>query len=175
MGEPLSAAAVVVGIVVPAMHGTRLLLNDIEKIREAPATVADLKKDLEGLFLATERLKVVEASELDSLGIAKQSLSGAITTCDEACEIFRKDLQRWTKHSKDGNLSRWDRINVAFFQDENIKSLSSRLQTCKTTLILAVSTATLFVYLIENSIPLDDDPIALSSPSPSPKPGKIYI
>lgn len=144
MGEPLSTAAGVVGIVVPAMHGTRLLLNDIEKIRGAPATVAELKKELEGVVLATERLKVVEPSELESLGVATQSLS-AIKTCDEACETFRKDLQRWTKHSEDGKLSWRDRINVGFFQDENIKSLSTRLQTCKTTLILAVSTATLFV------------------------------
>lgn len=144
MGEPLGTAAGVVGIVVPAMHGTRRLLDDIEKIRGAPATVEGLKKELQDVFLATERLKVVKPSELESLGVAKQSLS-AIKTCDEACETFRKDLQRWTKHSEDGKMSWRDRINVGFFQDENIKSLSTRLQTCKTTLIVAVSTATLFV------------------------------
>lgn len=144
MGDPLGTAAGVVGIVVPAMHATRLLLDDIEKIRVAPATVEGLKKELQGVILATESLQVVKPSELESLGVAKQSLS-AIKTCDEACEAFSKDLRRWTKHSEDGKMSWRDRINVGFFQDENIKSLSTRLQTCKTTLILAVSTATLFV------------------------------
>lgn len=145
MGEPLSAAAGVVGIVVPAMHGARLLLNDVEKIREAPKTVAVLKEELEGLVLATEGLKAVEPSELKSLGVAEQSLS-AIKTCDEACETFREKLQRWTKHSEDGKMSRRDRLKVGFFKDKNIQSLSTQLQTCKTTLISAVTNATLFVY-----------------------------
>lgn len=144
MGEPLSSAAGVVGIVFPAMHGTRQLLNDIEKIRGAPATVAGLKKELEGVFLATERLNKVDPSELIALGVTNQSLS-AIKTCDEACDTFRKNLQRWTRHSEDGKMSWRDRINVGFFQDENIKALSERLQSCKSTLILAVSTANLFV------------------------------
>lgn len=161
-GEPLSATASVVGIVVPAMHGTRLLLNDIKKIRGAPETVADLTKELEGVLLATEGLKAVELSELESLGVVKQSLS-AIKTADEACEAFRKDLQRWTKHSEDGKMSWRDRINVGFFQDENIKALSTRLQTCKTTLISAVGTATLFVY---REFPLADD---LITPTPPKK------
>lgn len=142
--DPLSATASVVGIVVPAMHGVRLLLNDIKKIRGAPETVAGLTKELEEVLSATKGLEVVEPSELESLGVANQSLS-AIKTSDEACETFRKDLQRWTKHSEDGKLSLRDRINVGFFQDENIKALSARLQTCKTTLLLAVGTATLFV------------------------------
>lgn len=145
MAEALGAAAGIVGVVVPAMHYTRLLLNDIEKIREASDTVAGLQKELEGVLGTTEKLKAVDPSELETLGVAQQSLS-AIKTCDEACEDFRKDLQRWTKHSKDGKISLRDRINVGFFQDENIKSLSRRLQTCKTTLILSVNTATLFVY-----------------------------
>lgn len=144
MGEPLSTAAGVVGIVVPVMHGARLLLDDINKIREVPTTLAELKKDLEGVDLATGALKVVELSELRSLGVAEELLS-AIKTCDEACENFRKDLQSWTKHSKEGKLSRLDRITLGFFKDENIKSLSTRLQNSKTTLTLAVSNATLFV------------------------------
>lgn len=145
MPDPLSATASVVGIVVPAMHGTRLLLEDIKKIRKGQETVAGLTKELKDVLSAIEGLKAVELSELESLGVAKQSLS-AIKTADEACETFRKDLQRWTKHSEDGKLSWWDRINVGFFQDENIKSLSTRLQTSKTTLISVVTTATLFVY-----------------------------
>lgn len=103
-----------------------------------------LHKEIEGVFLDTEGLKAVQPSELESLSVARQSLS-AIKICEEARENFRKDLQRWTKHSEDGKMSRRDRINVGFFQKENIKALSTRLQTCKTTLISAVSSATLFV------------------------------
>lgn len=144
MVEPLSTAASVVGIIVPVMHGIRLLLTDIEKIADAPKTVARLKDDLHGFYLALEGLKAVDPSELESLGVAQLSLS-AIKTCNEACETFRKDLQRWTKHSEDGKLSQWDRLVVGY-QDEKIKSMSKQFQNCKITLLSAVSIATLFVY-----------------------------
>lgn len=141
MGEPLSAVAGVTGIIVPALHGIRLLLRDIENIVEAPKAVADLKEDVRGVVMAIERLK---AEDLESLGVAEQSQS-AIETCSKACDTFRNDLQRWTKHSENGKLSWRDRLNVGFWRDEKIKTVSTHLQNCKSTLILSASSATLFV------------------------------
>ncbi|KIX06659.1 uncharacterized protein Z518_04635 [Rhinocladiella mackenziei CBS 650.93] len=36
MADPLTIAASVVGITVPALHGTKLLLDDLEKLKYAP-------------------------------------------------------------------------------------------------------------------------------------------
>lgn len=144
MAEPLSTAATVVGIAVPALHGTRLLLDDIQKIVDAPKAVATLKEDLRSVDMALEALKAVHRSEWESLG---QEVVGeskfAITTCTKACDTFRNDLQRWTRHSDDGKLSWRDRANVGFFKQERIKSLSEQLQNCKITVNTTVSVATL--------------------------------
>lgn len=156
MGEPVSAAASFIGIIAVGLHGARRLLNDLENIGEAPKAIAGLKEDLRGVEMAIEGLKAVEPSELESLGVAEQSLS-AIKTCDKACETFRNDLQRWTKHSEDGKLSKRDRVKVGYFGNEKIKSLSTQFQNCKMTLISAVSIATLFVEL-----PFLADPIRLA-------------
>ncbi|KAK8093422.1 hypothetical protein PG997_000107 [Apiospora hydei] len=44
MADPLSVAASVVGITVPALHAIRLLLNDLQELRDAPSTVQEPKK-----------------------------------------------------------------------------------------------------------------------------------
>lgn len=144
MGEVLGAAAGGIGIAAIALHGTRLLLRDIENIGEAPKAIAGLKDDIRETEMAIKGLEAVKTSDLESLGVAEQSFS-AIETCSKACDTFRNDLQRWTKHSEDGRLSRRDRFNVGFFQDQKIKSLSKQLLNCKITLISAASIATLFV------------------------------
>lgn len=157
MGDPFGAAASGIQIATFALHGVRLLLQDIENIREAPQAVAKLKDGLREVELAVDRLKAVEGSKLEALGVLEQSLL-AIKTCDKSCETFRNDLRQWTKHSKhseDGKLHVWDRIKVGFFRNERIKSLSREIQNCKTTVIMLVSFATLFVQSPPWLIPLD--------------------
>lgn len=146
MGEPLSAAAGFVGVIVPALHGARLLRKDIENFVDAPKAIASLKDDLVSVDLAIEGLKAVKPTEWESLGqpVVKQS-EFAVRTCKTACEAFRHDLLRWTKHSADGKLSFRDRVNVGFFQEQKIKTLSAQLQNCKITVNGAASTATLYV------------------------------
>jgi hypothetical protein len=46
MSDPLSITASVVGITVPALHGTRLLLEDLQQLKDAPKTVKRLVEDL---------------------------------------------------------------------------------------------------------------------------------
>jgi hypothetical protein len=42
MADPLSITASAVGIIVPALHGTRLLLEDLQQLKDAPKTVKRL-------------------------------------------------------------------------------------------------------------------------------------
>ncbi len=83
MADPLSTTAGIVGIVVPVLHGTRLLLDDLQKLVEAPKAVASLEEDLHSLDTALEALKVVEDSEWELLGQTVLALS--MRYAGEAC------------------------------------------------------------------------------------------
>lgn len=106
MAVPLSIAAGVIGIVVPALHGTRKLVDDVTKIVDAPEAIRSLRDDLTSATLAFESLKAIPESEWESLGsnVAEQS-KHAVETCGSACDNIHGDLQRWTRRSRNGELS----------------------------------------------------------------------
>jgi hypothetical protein len=144
MTDPLSVAAGVVGIAASALHGTRLLLDDLERLKGAPKTIKRLTDDVRSVEATLKLLQAVEDREWKSLGIAvaKQSKT-TIDSCKQACELFRTDLQQWTRHSEDGKLAWQDRTSVGFFKKDQIKAMSEQLQNCKLSITNVVSVATL--------------------------------
>src|SRR6266536_4454697 len=147
MAEPLSVAASIVGVTVPALHGTRLLLDDLQGIIDAPKSVESLKEDLRSVDMALKSLEAINDSEWKSLGgRVDDEAKIAISTCTRTCDMFRADLKRWTRHSEEGKLSWQDRANVGFFKQRQIKSTSDQLQTCKLTINSVVGIATLCVH-----------------------------
>jgi hypothetical protein len=148
MADPLSIGAGVVGIIVPALHGTRLLLDDLRCIIDAPGAIETLKEDLCSVGMALASLQAVKDVEWELLGntVVEQS-KATINTCTKACDMFRADLQRWTKHSDEGKLSWQDRANVGFFKQRRIKAISDQLQTCQISINSVVGIATLCVAL----------------------------
>ena len=143
MAEPLSIAASVVGVTVPALHGTRLLLDDLQNMKDAPKAVKRLEDDVRSVEMALTTLTGVEARELEALGtnVAEQ-LMVTISSCTDACILFRTKLQQWTKHS-DGKLGWRDRANVGFFKHGQVKAMLEQLQNCKLSINSVVSIATL--------------------------------
>lgn len=97
MSDPLSVSAAIVGIVVPALHGTRLLIDDVKRITNAPYVIQRLQTDLDSTCLALESLRAIDETKWQLLGaaIAEQS-KDAVKACESACDRFRSDLQRWT-------------------------------------------------------------------------------
>lgn len=144
MADPLSITASVVGLTVPALHGTRLLLDDLQQLKDAPKTVKRLVEDVRSVDTALELVKGVGDREWELLGagVAEQSKT-TITSCTQACNLFRADLQRWTRHSDDGKLAWQDRASVGFFKQGQIKAMSEQLSNCKLTINSVVSIATL--------------------------------
>ena len=82
MADPLSIGASVVGVIVPALHGLRLLLDDLEKTKAAPKAVKRLEADVRSVDAALNTLQAVECREWDLLGstIAEQSKT-TISSC----------------------------------------------------------------------------------------------
>lgn len=144
MADPFSIATGVVGIVIPALHATRLLLDDLRKISEAPSTVKALRDDVGFVEGTLESLKAVSQPQWTALGttVAEQS-EHAIASCTASCTEFRADLQRWTRHSTGGDISWRDKASLGFFRESQIKAMSEQLQKYRATLTLVISTATL--------------------------------
>jgi hypothetical protein len=144
MTDPLSITASVVSITVPALHGTRLLLEDLEQLKNAHKTVKRLVEDVHSVATALKLVQSVEDREWKLLGadVANQSKT-MISSCTRACDLFRADLQQWTRHSEDGKLAWQDRANVGFFKQGQIKAMSEQLSNCKLSINFVVSIATL--------------------------------
>jgi len=134
-----------VGIIVPALHGTRLLLEDLQQLKDAPKTVKRLIDNVHSVHATLELLQGVEDRDWKSLGqgVADQS-KATISSCTQACNLFRADLQKWTRHSEDGKLTRVDRANIGFFKKDQAKAMSDQLQSCKLAVNLIVGVATLY-------------------------------
>lgn len=145
MTEPLSIAANVVGITVPALHGVRLLLEDLQQLKEAPKTIKRLSEDIRSVDTSLALLQRVEEREWDLLGASIADESRAtISSCMQACTLFRKDLQRWTRHSQGGKLAWQDRTSIGTFKQGQIKAMSGQLQNCRLSINSIVSIATLY-------------------------------
>lgn len=144
MADPLSVTASAVGIIVLALHGIRLLLEDLQQLKDAPKTIKRLTDNVHSVHTTLELLKGVEDRDWKSLGqsVAEQS-EATISSCMQACNLFRADLQKWTKHSEDGKLAWLDRANVGFFKKDQAKAMSEQLQSCKLAINLIVGVATL--------------------------------
>jgi hypothetical protein len=144
MPDPLSISAGVVGIAVPALHGIRLLLEDLKQLQEAPKTVKRLLEDAQSVDTSLKLLQGVEKREWDLLGASVlEESKTTISSCTQACDLFRTDLQRWTRHSQGGKLAWQDRTSVGFFKQGQIKAMSEQLQNCKLSINSVVSIATL--------------------------------
>lgn len=144
MSDPLSAAASVVGIVVPALHCTRILLDDLQNLRDAPKTVKRLTENVQSVDAALQMLRGIDDRDWQSLGadVATRSKE-TISSCTEACDMFRADLHRWTQHFKNSKRAWQDRAKVGFFKQGQIKAMSEQLQSCKLTVDSITSIATL--------------------------------
>lgn len=144
MADPLSITASIMSITVPALHGVRLLLEDLQQLKEAPKTVKRLLEDVHSVDTSLKLLQGVETREWDLLGpsVLEESKT-TISSCTRACSLFRINLQRWTRHSADGELAWQDRTRVGFFKQGQIKAMSEQLQNCKLSINSVVSIATL--------------------------------
>jgi hypothetical protein len=144
MTDPLSITASVVGITVPALHGIRLLQEDLQLLKEAPKTIKRLLEDVQSVDTSLKLLQGVEDREWDLLGagVVEESKT-TISSCAQACNLFRTDLQHWIRHSEGGKLAWQDRTSVGFFKQGQIKAMSEQLQNCKLSINSVVSIATL--------------------------------
>jgi hypothetical protein len=142
--DVFSIATGVVGVIGPTLQCVRLLVDDLQKISNAPDTVKALTRNLKSMDLALASIEAITDTQWISLGEAVAAQShDAITTCKDSCERFKTSLSSWTRHSADETLSWRDRIILGIFRENQIKSMSKQLHHCSITLTSVASIATL--------------------------------
>jgi hypothetical protein len=146
MAEFLSVTASIIGVTAPALHGIRLLLDDVQSIKDAPEAIRALEDHLHRVGLALSSLQAIDPREWEFLGSnITDEVESTVRFCTAACDRFRVDLQRWTRHSHNGGFSWRDRAKIGFMKQGPVKSMQSHLQTCHIAINSVVGTATLYV------------------------------
>jgi hypothetical protein len=142
--DPLSITAGVVGVTVPALQCVQQLRNTIQAIADAPSEIASLEEELLTIEQAITSIQEVSNHQWQNLGesVVSQSITG-MNLCRKSCSKFQAAIDHWTRHGEDGKLAWRDRTVIGLFRQDQIKSTSSQLQSCKGTLTSVVSIATL--------------------------------
>jgi hypothetical protein len=93
MADPLSITASAMGIIVLALHGTQLLLEDLQQLKDAPKTINRLVEEVHSVDTALKLLQIVDEREWSLLGAGIVELAETtIGSCIKACEFFRANL-----------------------------------------------------------------------------------
>ncbi|PCD20332.1 hypothetical protein AU210_016199 [Fusarium oxysporum f. sp. radicis-cucumerinum] len=150
--DPLSITAGVVGVAVPALQCAQQLRKTIQAIVDAPSEIALLGEELLTIEQAITSVQEVSGQQWQSLGesVVSQSKTG-MSLCRKSCSKFQAAVDHWTRHGEDGKLSWRDRTAIGLFRQDQIKSTSSQLQNCKSTLTSVVSIANLHSSLQQAS------------------------
>jgi hypothetical protein len=110
---------------VPALHGARLLLNDLQQIKDAPKEVLGIREDVASIESALVSFQAVDKDEWKLLGgNLNEQTAALIEVIKIACIGFKTNLDQWTRHSSDGKLAWRDRASIGFFNQRWIKSIS---------------------------------------------------
>jgi len=154
--DGVSAAAGIVGLVVPVIHAARILFDDINSILGAPETITLIRQDLESLKKTLAALDTVPPVDLDLLGPKVIiEIKSALNLCNHACVKFSADLRRWTRNLDDGKLLWLEKVKIGFFKQKRINALSAQLQNWKLTIDQVVNMATLHSSLRNTHISKD--------------------
>lgn len=86
MADPLSVTAGVGGIAAVGLHGIKLLFEDLQQFKDAPAAIQRLRYEVWAIERALESLKRIDQQIWDSLGPnVAQQVHDTVKSCSETC------------------------------------------------------------------------------------------
>ena len=149
----LSTTARMAGIVAPALHASRLLLDHLRQIKDAPEIIMTLIETVDSLTMALASVESIQESEWSSLVPAMIGLAKSpITHSTAACVRFREQFLLGASRFQDGSLRFSYQSEIGFFKEIQLQSLTRELRTWQAIITSAVSIATVYecpVYLHE--------------------------
>ncbi len=141
----LGAAASVVGIATAALQSVQLLCTTIDNVKSAPNTIRNIKVDLQLVEPVLHNLDAACRSD-DTQIVLRPEVRSAVENCGRACKEFGVLIGHWMRHSSEDKTFWVDRWRVGIFGQERIKTFKGQLNDCKSTLSVALSTATMYVF-----------------------------
>ena len=145
MSDPLSITASVVGITTAAIGSVKFLHTTIGDIKDVPNTLGNIRSDLEAVEPFLQKLRAELESE-ESQVLLIDDIKGAVENCNSACSIFKNRLDHWIRHATKHKAfwAEWtDRLRVGIFEQGTINVFKGRLNDCKSTLIVSLSTSSM--------------------------------
>ena len=143
MADPVSLTAAVVGITTAAIGSVKFLYTTIGDIKNVPTTLGNIKLDLQAVEPVLQKL-LTELEKEDSQVLLTDAIKGAMENCNLACSSFKEKLDHWMRHAAKHKAfwAEWqDRARVGIFEQGTIKVFKGRLNDCKSTLNVALSTS----------------------------------
>ena len=132
-----------VAITTAAIESVKFLHTTISDIKDVPTALGNIRSDLRAVEPILQKLLIGLESE-DFQGFLIDDIKGAIENCNSACSKFKKRLDYWMRHATKYKASwaEWtDRVRVGVFEQGTINVFRGRLNDCKSTLIVALSTS----------------------------------
>lgn len=143
MTDPLSITASVVGITTAAIESVKFLHTTISDIKDVPTALGDIRSDLQAVEPLLQNL-LIELKSEDSKVLLIDDIKGAVENCNSACSIFKNRLDHWMRHATKYKAfwAEWtDRVRVDIFEQGTINVYKGRLNDCKSTFTVALSTS----------------------------------
>jgi len=149
MADGLSVVASVVSIATAAVQSVQFLSTTIDNIKGAPDTTRNIKLDLQAVEPVLYSLETASQSNGAQIVLSAE-VKSAVVNCNRACTDFQTLLDRWIKHPSEEKTFWIDRWRGGFFGQERIKAFKGQLSDYKSTLNMALSTASMYVCLVWN-------------------------
>lgn len=143
MTDPLSITAAAIAITTATIQSVKFLYTTISDIKDVPTALGDIRSDLQAVEPVLKEL-LTKMESKDSPVLLIDNIKGAVENCNSACSTFQKTLHHWMRHATKHKASwaEWtDRVRVGIFEQGTIKVFQGRLNVCKSTLMVALSTS----------------------------------
>ena len=143
MTEPLNTTAVVVGIITAAIGSVKFLYTTINNIKNVPTALENIKSDLRAIKSIFQNL-IINLKRENFQMLLTNTIKSAVENCNSACSIFKKALDYWIKYAIKYKAfwAKWtNQIKINIFKQGIINVFKGRLNDCKNTLNMALSTS----------------------------------
>ncbi|KAE8357500.1 hypothetical protein BDV27DRAFT_139231 [Aspergillus caelatus] len=147
--DGLSVAASVIGVTAVALHSIRELTDFIRKLSDAPSAIQAVRKELEAIEAVLRTIESIfndqGVSDVPKVLINNTQLMLIVENCGEACKEFKDTITHWMRHSTEARVFWWDRVRTGYFGEAKTNAFTAKLETCKSTLSIALEIVTLCV------------------------------
>jgi len=139
MADPLS----IIGICAVALKAVVQAKDFVENIHRAPSLVQSIADDLKAIEgLLRELGTLLEGTDLATHAAIKRWVQTAQTSCEEIMKEVNKLIRPYTTRDKAADITIWKRFSFTF-RSSGVAKLQRDMASCKQTLNLAITCASL--------------------------------